>query len=459
MSDHDLLRRVPPQSIEAEQSVLGAVFFPVRLDNDNLVPEQAKILAEITAVLRPDDFYRERHRDVFRAMLDLAGRKHPIDAVTMTDALRARGTLEAIGGPGYLAELGVSVPTAANVGFYARRVREMSVLRALASTATEIAAMAFEAPVDVRDFLASTEARLTAVTRLELGDPEPRLAEVVRDVLLEVTRGELAGVPTGFPDLDQFLTSGGFSRGSLNVLAATTSAGKSALASNIAVRVQRGGTLVLSSEMTRKEIVRRVLADLGLIDWALIARRRPPRPDDEELARMRTAAERLLAMPLEVHYRRRLTPADVRREGRLSLPDFDGKLDLIIVDYLQLMDSDTPQRRRDLEIASITKELKNIAGELNVPILLLSQLNREAVKTESGEPELWHLRESGAIEQDSDTVIMLWEQRDQNPHPFGDIKINWKIDKQRNGPKVRRLPALLFKREYTQFVQEPWSSD
>jgi replicative DNA helicase len=156
-------------------------------------------------------------------------------------------------------------------------------------------------------------------------------------------------------------------------------------------------------------------------------------------------------MPLEVRERRRLTPAAVRREGRLSLRDFDGKLDLIIVDYLQLMSPDTPQKRRDLEIAAITAELKNVAGELNVPILLLSQLNREAVKTESGEPELWHLRESGAIEQDADVVILLWESRSETPGPDEDLKIEWKIAKQRNGPKVSALPALRFVREYTRF--------
>jgi hypothetical protein len=173
----------------------------------------------------------------------------------------------------------------------------------------------------------------------------------------------------------------------LNVLAATTSAGKSALAANIAARGQRNGTLLLSVEMTREEIIRRLIADLGTVDWSLIARRRPPLPEGDEAKRIARAAERLTAMPLEVHYRRRLTPADVRREGHFVLPRFNGNLDLIVVDYLQLMDPDAPQKRRDLEIASITKELKNIAGELKVPILLLSQLNREAVKTETGEPE------------------------------------------------------------------------
>jgi replicative DNA helicase len=288
------------------------------------------------------------------------------------------------------------------------------------------------------------------VTRLALGDPEPRLIDAMRDLLVAVERGDLAGVPTGIPGLDRFLSAGGLGRGSLNTVAAATSVGKTALSCNIAIRVPRAGVLILSCEMNRDEILRRLIADLGSVDWSKISRRRPPIPDDLECRQIATAMERLRAMPLEVRYRRGLTPADVRREALLARADFDGKLDLVVIDYLQLMDSDTPQKRRDLEIASITKELKNIAGEMDVPILLLSQLNREAVKTESGEPELWHLRESGAIEQDSDVVILLWEPRDQRPDPLGDLIVNWKIAKQRNGPKVR-LPAVLFERQFTRF--------
>jgi replicative DNA helicase len=154
-------------------------------------------------------------------------------------------------------------------------------------------------------------------------------------------------------------------------------------------------------------------------------------------------------MPIEVLHRRGLRPADVRREARLALPKFDGKLDLIVVDYLQLMDPDQREKRRDLEIASITKDLKTIASEFDAPIVLLSQLNREAVKSDSGEPELWHLRESSAIEQDADVVIFLWEPRDSDTRQ-GDLKIRWKVAKQRNGPKLD-LGSVLFEAQYTRF--------
>jgi replicative DNA helicase len=155
-------------------------------------------------------------------------------------------------------------------------------------------------------------------------------------------------------------------------------------------------------------------------------------------------------MPIEVLHRRGLRPADVRREARLVLPKFDGKLDLLIIDYLQLMNPDEPEKRRDLEIASITKALKDIASEFDVPVLLLSQLNRESVKTEDGEPQLWHLRDSGAIEQDADVVMFLWESREPRQSRMGEIEIHWKIAKQRNGPKVI-LPEIKFEPEYTRF--------
>jgi replicative DNA helicase len=184
------------------------------------------------------------------------------------------------------------------------------------------------------------------------------------------------------------------------------------------------------------------------VDWSRIARRRPPLPNDDESQRISAAIEHLTTLQLQLLDRCRLTPADVRREARMALRQFEGKLDLLIIDYLGLMMPDAPQKRRDLEIASITRALKTIASELNVPILLLSQINREPMKTESGEPELWHLRDSGAIEQDADLVIFLWESRKQD---FSrELQINWKIAKQRNGPKLK-LPPIQFEPEFMRF--------
>jgi replicative DNA helicase len=453
----DFLQRTPPQNIEAEQSVLGAILLrgvSTHSDRDpqTMFAEQSQTLARAQAQLHADDFYRESHRVIFRAMLDLHQRKTTVDAVTLTDALKSHQQLDAIGGPNYIAELAKCVPTAENIEHYARVVREKAVLRTVASTANEVASSAYDSPPDVDGFLAEARARLSAVTQLEIGAPEPSLAEATEEVLRSVERGELAGVKTGFRALDDDggLVAGGFSRGDLIILAATTSAGKTSLAANIALRARRGGTLVLSLEMNRDAIIRRCLSDLGFVDWAAIARRRPAVPNGEEQRQLQAAAKQLSEMPVEILHRRALTPAGVRREALRALSRWDGKLDLIVIDYLQLMNSDEPQKRRDLEIASITKALKDIASEFNVPVLLLSQVNREAVKTESGEPELWHLRESGAIEQDADVVIFLWDPRDSGESYTSDLKIRWKISKQRNGPKLD-LGYVLFEAPYTRF--------
>jgi replicative DNA helicase len=428
--------------------VLGAVLIAPRGGTD-VVEEQRRVLAEVTAVIGADDFYRESHREIFRAMLELAGRRAPADAITLGDALRAHGRLEAIGGHPYIAELAACVPTAANVVHYARIVREKAVLRALATAASEIASTAYDSPADVRAFVTEAEARLSSIARQPMGEAEVPLHAAIESVVENTERGELAGIATGFDALDKALAGGGFSRGSLNLVGATTSVGKTAFATNIAVRRPRGGVLFLSVEMSRDEIIRRMIADLGLIDFADISGRRPAVPNERERERIADAARRLSAMPIEILYRRGLTPGNVRREARLVLPKFDGKLDLIVVDYLQLMNPDQREKRRDLEIASITKDLKAIASEFDVPVLLPSQLNRESVKAEGGEPQLWHLRESGAIEQDADVVIFLWEARDEN-RLGGDLKIRWKISKQRNGPKFD-LGHVLFEPQYTRF--------
>jgi replicative DNA helicase len=455
----DILRRVPPQDLGAEQAVLGAILFKgisTRSDGEpgSLFAEQSRVLAAATSIIGPADFYREAHREIFRAMLDLHDDNTTIDARTLGAVLRDRKKLEAIGGEAYVVEVLGNTPSAENIAHYARIVREKSALRDLAAAATAIAADAYDTPPEVAEFLAQAEARLMSATRADLGVPAIPFATAVEEVIAAACRGELAGVKTGFPVLDQNLTAGGFARGDLIVLAATTSAGKTSLAANVALRETRGGVLFISLEMSRDQMIRRFLADLGLIDWAAISQRRPALPTREERARMNAAAENLAAIPIDVIRPRRLTPAGVRREARIVLPKFDGKLDLIVVDYLQIMGADESHKRRDLEIGSITRELKQIAVELDAPVLLLSQLNREGAKRPGDDdadagPELWHLRDSGSIEQDGDVVIFLWTKATRF-----DRKYFWKIAKQRNGKKVD-LGSIEFEAEYTRFLSEP----
>jgi replicative DNA helicase len=448
----DILRLVPPQDVAAEQSVLGAIL----LENKAINPARA--------IIDPDDFYRESHREIFRTMVDLDQRKRSIDAITLTDGLRVRAKLEAIGGPGYILELAQCVPTAANVAHYARIVREKAVLRAVASVATEIASAAYDTQLDLRGFLAEAGAKLIAVTRLDIGDAPIPLYEVIDNVVADIKNGELAGLPSGIATLDKELTGGGFMPSDLITCAGATSVGKTAIGCNIVTRYKRKGVLLFSAEMSREHLVRRMIAEQAEIDLGALSRRRPANPNDWEWANIRAAAEKLKDYPLEVVRYSRPTPVDVWREAWLCLQKFDGALDLIVVDYAQLMRperADRRERRHDLEIGAVTGELKSLAIELKVPVVLLSQLNREAVKannkpagTETYEPQLYHLRESGSLEQDSDVVIMAWEPTEaecQLRCNQGEYEVHWKIAKQRNGARTPLRP-MTFIPKYTKFI-------
>jgi len=458
LSASDNSQRVPPRNVEAERNVLGAILLMGVSDHSDstaeaLFAEQSTTIAVAQTFLRVEDFYSDTHARIFACMIELNQRKVTVDATTLSDMLRSKNLLETVGGPAYIADLAASVPTAENIAHYARIVREKAALRLVISVATDIASRAYDSPLDVGEFLADAEARVTSITRLDIDAAEPPLCDAIGDVVRSVGLGELAGVPSGFSKLDKELATGGLARGDLCVVAAGTSVGKTALAGNIAVRIPRGGALYFTIEMNRLDMIRRMIADLGHVDWARIARRRPALPDADEAAQIKHGAERLGDLAIDILYRRELTPLIVRREVRLALQKFDGKLDLIVVDYLQLMDADPDERRRrdrrDLEIGSITKALKSIASEFRVPVLLLSQLNRDAAKTEGSEPELWHLRDSGAIEQDADVVIFLWRPRDKRDSNL----IDWKIAKQRNG-KVVRLDSLHFEPEFTRFYEK-----
>jgi replicative DNA helicase len=351
------------------------------------------------------------------------------------------------------------VRTAAHVKHYARIVREKTVLRAIASTAGEIAASAYDTPLDLAAFAAEAQSRLLAVTCVQHGERIP-FAEVIDRVLSELKAGQLGGLPSGIKALDEFLTGGGFMRGDLITVAAATSVGKTAIGCNIITRRKRGGALLFSAEMSVEQLTQRMLAERSEIDLGAMSRRQPAIPDDREWKRIRSAGELLKEYPLEVYHKGKLTPADIWRETRLCLQQFDGKLDLVVVDYAQLMQSSQPERRRDLEIGAITSELKSLAVEFKTPVILLSQVNRNAMTgarpegTETFEPQLFYLRKSGSLEQDSDVVILLWEptepERRLTLNP-GEREIHWKIAKQRNGIQTA-LEPLVFIPKYTKFI-------
>lgn len=425
MTADDILRRVPPQNLEAEQSVLGAIL---------LEPPR---VAEASAIVEIEDFYRESHRAIFAAMLMLEERHEPIDTVTLAEELRGQDTLEASGGPGYLAELAAAVPTAANIEYYARKVREKAVLRRLISTLTERASGAFECYSDAAEFLAETASEIASVCDESLGhrDMTP-LAQSVALVAEEVITRTDDFTKSGFKRLDRLL-QGGLHRGLLYVLAARPSAGKSALAMNILTAVSRGGSLLMSNEMSRPQLLRRAAAGIANINFAEVRAR--GRYLDAEMQRLRDAVSVIEQMKIDVRFERVLRPRQVRAWAFRSLREWEGKLDLLAIDYLQLMEPDRKGETENQEIGSITRSLKLLASELQCPVLLVSQLNRgDSSGRGQTRPRLSDLRGSGSIEQDADAVIFLWRDAlkpgETEPGEDEPREINVTVEKQRDGP-------------------------
>ncbi len=417
----DILRRVPPQDIPAEQSVLGAIL----LDNS--------MLGRVLDLLSADDFYREVHRVLYAAMLKLHEHGEPIDPITLKSA-----GVEAMTA---LADCAATVPVSAHIAHYARIVREKAALRRLAAAATQIASMAYDDPsgADVLTLLAESEARISSVTRTSLAKQPPPFDDVAAQIVSDAQSNPKRNtVSTGFGQLDRTLKGSGLSRGSLITIAGATSVGKSAFALNLLTRVSRGGALYCSIEMTREELIERALSDLASVPFGDIAARKPPEFLDGELERLANARQRLCMMNLECVDDPNMTVADVAAQARLCAHRWDGKLDIVVVDYLQILTPVEREDKRHLELAAMTKRLKLLAREMQVPVVLLSQLTREAGRR-GGCPTLQELRDSGTTENDSDVVMFLWEETKAKSELEASLSrgkaINLTIAKQRNGPK------------------------
>jgi replicative DNA helicase len=438
----DILRRVPPQNIEAEQSVLGAIL----LDND--------AINQALEVLTPEDFYRESHREVFRAMVALVERLQPVDAITLTDALRTRGALEAIGGSGYIAELAAGVPTAANVAHYARIVREKAVLRGLASIATEIASGAYDAPPNVDEFLDESEHKIFEISERRIRQSFHSMNELTRESLKLIERlyekKELVtGVPTGFLDLDRL--TAGLQPSDLVIIAARPSMGKTALALNIAAYAAieaepRVGVAFFSLEMSKEQLVLRMLCAEGRVDSS---KARAGFLGERDFPKLAQAAARLSEAPIFIDDSSDTSAIVLKAKCRRLMRERNSNLGLIIVDYLQLMRSARPGESREKEIAEISRSLKGLAKELKVPVIALSQLNRQVETRPDRRPLLADLRESGAIEQDADVIAFVYRDemyhRDSKEPGVAEIIIS----KQRNGPTG--TAKLTYLSQYTRF--------
>jgi replicative DNA helicase len=438
MADEQL-RKVPPQSIEAEESVLGGIL----LDNNALDRAIELIIAE--------DFYREAHRRIFRAIIDLSERHEPVDLVTLSDALRSRNELQDIGGAAYLAELAERVPTAANVAYYARIVKDKAILRSLISTTTEIALKSYEAPSDVESFLDEAEHQIFQLSERKTRPSFFRVRDIVVESMKAVEqlyeRQELVtGVPSGFVDLDK--KTAGLQPGDLVIVAGRPSMGKTAFALNIAQYAAleaKSGVAVFSLEMSKEQLVLRMLCSEARVDQSKVRAGFAAQRDYPKLA---IAAERLSETPIYIDDTPALSVLELRAKARRLKREREANLGLVIVDYLQLMRGHATDSREQ-EISSISRSLKALAKELSLPVIALSQLNRAVESRADKRPLMADLRESGAIEQDADVIMFLYRPWVYDPKNADEREAEVIIAKQRNGP-TGTVPLTFFA-EYTRF--------
>ncbi|MFQ5585231.1 MAG: replicative DNA helicase [Thermodesulfobacteriota bacterium] len=445
------LQRVPPQSVEAERSVIGGVL----IDNDSI----AKILEILSA--DGSDFYREAHRKLFRLMVSLFDNHTPIDIVTVTDALKTSDALESVGGLSYLGALVESTPTAANIGYYARIVKEKSVLRKLITASTEIINGCYEGGESLEDFLDDAERLIFQISHEKEKRSFYPLKEIIKDTFhaieqLYEKKEHVTGVPTGFKDLDN-LTSG-LQRSDLIIVAGRPSMGKTAFCLNIAQHAatdEGRPVAVFSLEMSKEQLVQRLLASKARVD---LNRLRSGFLREEDWGKLTAAIGNLYEAPIYIDDTPALTVLEMKAKARRWKSELG--LELVIVDYLQLMRGRSRADNREQEIADISRSLKAMAKELDLPVIALSQLSRRAEQREGSKPQLADLRESGAIEQDADVVMFIYRRAQYEPCDCPkdictcgrrkDAEI--RVAKQRNGPTDDI--KLTFLNEFTTFVDQ-----
>jgi replicative DNA helicase len=420
----DNLRKVPPQNLEAESSVLGGIL----LENDAI-----NIVLEL---LRPEDFYRESHRKVFHAMIELTDRSEPVDLITLSEYLKSRGELDAVGGSAYLASLADFVPTAANIAYYARIVREKSILRSLIRTATEIATRGYEEQGNVEEFLDTAEKVIFDISEKKIKTSFVAVGDMIKDTLKTVEklyeRKEMVtGVPTGYEDLDKL--TAGLQPSDLIIVAGRPSMGKTAFSLNVAANAAFAGVgvAVFSLEMAKEQLVLRMLCSEARVNNSKV---RSGYLAERDFPKLANAAGRLHEALIYVDDTPAISVLELRAKARRLVRDRTKKVGLIVIDYLQLMRGMGGASNREQEISEISRSLKALAKELAVPVIAISQLNRRVEDRGDRRPMMSDLRESGAIEQDADVIMFIYrdEVYNQNSEEKGKAEII--VAKQRNGP-------------------------
>lgn len=432
------LDRTPPHNIEAEQAVLGAIF----LDDEALIKAHE--------ILKPEDFYRTSHQRIFEAMIYVNDQNEPVDLVTVTAELSDRRWLDEIGGVSYISDIANSVPTAANIEYYAHIVEEKSILRRLIKAATQIASSGYAGQDQVAEILNEAERTILDISGRRVNDG----LVPIKDILVETyerietlhnSSSQMTGIPSGYKDLDK-MTSG-FQRSDLIILAARPSVGKTAFALNVAQNVAARANetvAIFSLEMSSPQLVQRMLCAEGNID---ANRMRMGSFHDTDWGKLTMAIATLSKAKIYIDDTPGITVSQIRSKCRRLKAEHG--LGIILIDYLQLIQGSGKENRQQ-EISAISRTLKGIARELNCTVIALSQLSRAVEQRQDKRPMLSDLRESGSIEQDADIVAFLYRDDYYDQESENKNVIEILIAKQRNGP-VGKV-ELAFLKEYNKFV-------
>lgn len=418
--------RLPPQNIEAEESLLGSIM----LDKDAIV--------KIADQIEPGDFYKDAHRLVYEAMLDLYEHRDPIDVLSLSNKLKEKKQLEAVGGSTNLTRLVNVVPTASNITHYAKIVSDKSTLRRLIGAANHIGALGFREDEEIAKTLDQAEQKLFSVSQKYLKERFLPLKDILVEAFdriddLHKSSGKLRGLPTGFKDLDNILS--GLQKSDLIILAARPSVGKTALALDFARQIAVSEKVpigIFSLEMSKEQLVDRLLCAEAKVDsWKMRTGKLGNTGVDDDFARIGEAMGRLSDAPIFIDDSASSNVMEIRTKARRL--QLEHNLGFIVIDYLQLMEGSNSDNRVQ-EVSEISRALKGLARELNIPVLALSQLSR-AVESRSPQiPKLSDLRESGSIEQDADVVLFIYREERENPDTDRKHIADVIVAKHRNGP-------------------------
>ncbi|MDD5119845.1 MAG: replicative DNA helicase [Candidatus Omnitrophica bacterium] len=434
-----ILDKLPPQNLEAEMAVLGSML----LDEEAVSASSEKLDASC--------FYKDTHRKIFQAIIDLYNANKAVDLITLTDALRISGSLDEIGGASYLTSLANAVPTAANINHYAGIVREKYILRTLINNSTKIVTLCHESEGNIAEVVDTAEKLIFDVSDRRNQGSYLHLKDIIKDSIeaidkLYQNKAHVTGVPTGYVDFD--IKTAGLQPSDLVIIAGRPSMGKSAFALGIAEYagvVEKVPTAIFSLEMSKEQLVQRMLCSHARVDAHKV---RTGYLATSDWPRLTAAAGKLSESPIFIDDTPAISVMELRARARRLKSHHDIKL--IILDYMQLMrGSAMNMESRQQEISEISRSLKALARELNVPVIAISQLSRAVESRTDHRPQLSDLRESGAIEQDADVVVLILREEYYNPSPENQGIAEAIIAKQRNGP-VGSL-KLAFIKEFTRF--------